>query len=114
MDMIATFDEEFIMGDLPRRTAYNVFFGRNAGEIAKQEAGVDVALFKKPTNAQKTYGKIATNIAETLEPRKEIKTIDDVKDYVRRVNSHLDAKHKLDADLYSQRIFKKVNKIRDQ
>src|SRR5258706_1680418 len=37
MDMIASSDEEFIMGDLPRKPAYGMHFGINSGATAKRE-----------------------------------------------------------------------------
>lgn len=110
-DTIGIFDEEFITGDLPRLGDWSVFPDMTPGEVRRGEANLDIN-FKKIASKAKAFRKIISNITSTLEPRKEIKTLDDVKDYLKRVNAHLEKK--LDVDLYGPKVLTKIKRIRSQ
>lgn len=113
MNVVAGFDQEFVYGNLPREPDYGFNFGDPASR-KELEDDIDIILFKKTTPKVKSLRKIVNNVSYTLEPNKDIKTLNDVKDYLTRVNKHLPASRKLDVDIYAAKILNRIKRIRKQ
>jgi len=115
MDVIGSFDMEFANDDLQRQANPGMFANLTPEEVAKLESGVNTINFHKISkSAVKTYRKIVNNLTYTIEAKKDMNTLDDVKKYLQGVNAHLPAGKKLDIDAYASKIFNKVKRIRKQ
>jgi len=115
MDVIGSFDQEFVNGNLQRQQNTGMFFGYDPEEVMSLEDTVDETLFDRVANkAKKTYRKIINTLTYTMEGKQGIKTLQDVKDYLNGVNGHLPKGKKINVDNYAPKIFNKIKRIRKQ
>lgn len=115
VDVIASFDQEFINGDLQRQPDYSIFTDFTPQEAEDFEADINALNFTRISKkAVKTYRKIVNNLTYTIETKKDMDTLAEVSKYLQGVNAHLPAGKKLDVAAYAPKILNKIKRLRKQ